>query len=135
MRDLFFGVGAIMGWTLAGIVLVFLASWIWLIVREVGGIRGTALATLLSCLAILFFCFALLLSKESRIPHALIGVIATVVCCPMPVAAFVLADLYSADRNNHRSFTTRSYLWYKRNVADAREESSPRHSITIHENM
>lgn len=132
MTELFFGKLAMTGWVILSVMMLFFASYIWLIVREVGGIRGTAMATLFTSLSVLFACFALLLSADSLIPHWLVGIIATTVCWPMPVCAFVLTDLYAADRNNHRSFTARSFMWYKRVTKDVGEESRPRHPFTIH---
>lgn len=131
MRDFFFGPLAITGWMIASLAMIFFAAWLWQIVLEVRGLRGTAMATLFTCLGILFTCFALLLHKDPWISKTIVGVIATAVCAPMPFAAFVLCDLYAADRNNHRSFTARSYQWYRRVTKDDSEENGPRHPATI----
>lgn len=131
MRNFFFGPFAISAWMVGSVAMFFFASWLWQIVREVGGLRGTVMATLFTCLGILFACFALLLHDDPRISKLLVGVVASMVCAPMPFAAFVLADLYAADRNNHRSFTAHFYRWYKRITEDDRENGS-RHPAEIH---
>lgn len=130
MREFFFGSFAIVGWMVASAAMLFFAIWILLIVLEVRGLRGAALATLFFCIGTLFGCFALLLHEAPHISKTVVGVIATAVCMPIPWAAFILADLYSADRNSHRSFTARSYNWYKRVTKSEPEEQDPRHPFS-----
>jgi len=135
MTDLFFGPVAVVGWFLASMVFAFCATYTWRIVQEVGGIRGTALATMCTALAIVCTCFGLILAKQDLIPNFLLGAIVTAAFPPILFAALVLCDLYGADRNGHRSFTARSYLWYKRVTKDEREERNPRHPISIQEHV
>lgn len=132
MKEFIFGPFGVVGWMFASAVMLFFAAWIWQIVIEAGGLRGTAMATLFTCLSILFACFALLLHDDPRISKFIVGMVATAVCAPMPFSAFILADLYAASRNNHRSFTARSYGFYKRLTSDEREERNPRHPISTH---
>lgn len=122
MSEFFFGVGGILSWSLMTMIFVFLATYLWLIVIEVGGIRGTAMAVLFSGMAINTAGFALLLSQSTIVPGAVIGAIITATWWPILLAAIVLADLYAADRNGHRSFTTRSYFWFKRVTKDDKED-------------
>lgn len=114
MTSFFFGTGGIIAWSMMTAVFAFLATYTWLIVYEVGGIRGTAMATLFTGMAVNTAGFALLLSHSAIVSGVVIGAIVTAAWWPIMLAAIVLADLYAADRNGHRSFTTRSYLWFKR---------------------
>src|SRR5688572_8851823 len=113
MASFFFGTGGIVIWSLMTAVFVFLATWTWLLVFQLGGIRGTAMATLFTCSAITTAGFALLLSHNAIVSSWVVGAVVTAVWWPILFAAIVLADLYAADRNGHRSFTTRFYLWFK----------------------
>ena len=126
MRDFFFGIGGVISWSLMTMVFAFLATYLWLIVREVGGIRGAAMAILFSCLAITTTGFALLLSHSTIISNLVVGAVVTAAWWPIVLSSIVLADLYAADRNGHRSFTTRSYLWFKRRTQDDKESSRQR---------
>lgn len=126
MRDLFFGQGAIVAWSIMSAIFGFLAAYMWLIVWEVGGIRGTAMAILFTGCAVTTAGFGLILSHNALIPGYVAGAIVSAVWPPMLLASIVLADLYAADRNGHRSFTTRSYLWFKRRTQDDKEASSQR---------
>lgn len=135
MTDIFFGPIAVFGWFVASAVFAFCAAYTWQIVREVGGIRGTALATMCTCLAVICSCFGLILAHLDWLPSFLLGALVTAAFPPIVFAALVLCDLYSSDRNGHRSFTARSYLWYKRVTKDAGEESDPRHPVSAHENI
>lgn len=116
MHNFFFGTGAIIVWSLMSAAFLFCATWTGLIVLQLGGIRGMALATMFVCCAITTAGFALLVSRQAVISGEIIGVIVTSVWWPMTFSAMVLTDLYAADRNSHRSFTARSYLWYERMV-------------------
>lgn len=135
IAEFLFGPVAVVGWGLASAVFAFCAVYVWQIVHEVGGIRGTALATMCTCLAIICTCFGLILAKQEWIPSFLLGAIVTAVFPPIVFAALVLCDLYASDRNGHRSFTARSFLWYKRVTRDEGEEHDPRHPISIHESF
>ena len=116
MRDFFFGTGAMVVWFAMSAVFLFLATWTWLLVLQLGGIRGTALAILFTCSAITTSGFGLLLSHQTIVSSLVVGAMVTAFWWPMLLASVVLCDLYAADRNSHRSFTTRSYLWYQRTV-------------------
>lgn len=113
MRDFFFGTGAMVTWFAMSAVFLFLATWTWMLVVQVGGIRGAALAVLFTSCAITTSGFGLLLSHYPLIASWIVGAIITAMWWPMLLASVVLCDLYAADRNNHRSFTTRSYQWYQ----------------------
>lgn len=114
MKDFFFGTGGIVVWSVMTAVFAFLATWTWMLVFQLGGIRGTAMATLFTGSAITTAGFALLLSHSAIVSSYIVGAVVTAAWWPIMFAAIVLADLYAADRNGHRSFTTRSYLWFKR---------------------
>lgn len=115
MQDFFFGSFAAIGWFAAASIFVFCASYVAYIVISTGqGLRGTANTILFSCLAIVCSCFGLILSKQTLIPVFWLGAIVTSAFPPILVAVLVLTDIYASDRNNHRSFTARSYLAYKR---------------------
>lgn len=131
MSDVFFGPVAVFGWFLASAIFVFCAAYTWQIVYEVGGIRGTAMATMFTSLAIICSCFGLILADQDWISGFVLGAIITSAFPPIVFASLVLADLYSSDRNGHRSFTARSFAWYKRVTHDDREESGPRHPTSI----
>lgn len=132
MKDFFFGPVAVFGWFLASALFAFCAAYTWQIVREVGGIRGTAIATMFTCLAIICSCFGLILADQDWIPNFFLGAIVTAVFPPIVFAALVLTDLYAADRNGHRSYTARSFNWYQRVTHDDGEEGGPRHPAEIH---
>lgn len=132
MRDFFFGTFAVAGWFIAATILVSCATYLWLIVREVGGLRGAILATMFSCLALVCSCFGLIISDQELIPSIILGAIVTAVFPAIVIGAVILTDLYAADRNSHRSFTARFYFWYKRATHDDGEESGPRHPASIH---
>jgi hypothetical protein len=74
------------------------------------------MATLFTGLGFTTAGFALLLSHNAIVSAYVVGAAVTAMWWPMLLAATVLADLYAADRNGHRSFTTRSYLWFKKLV-------------------
>lgn len=129
MADFLFGTGAVVGWFLASALFSFCAVYVWLIVFEVGGIRGTALATMCTCLAVICTCFGLILAKQTWIPNFLLGAIVTAAFPPIVLSVLVLCDLYGSSRNGHRSFTARSYLWYRRMTKDDSEEKHLRDSM------
>lgn len=116
MHDFFFGSIGVLAWSCMAAIFVFCATWTWMLVLQIGGIRGTALATMFSGAAITTAGFALLLSHNTLIPGEIVGAVITAVWWPNVLAAIVLCDIYAADRNGHRSFTTRGYLWFKRLV-------------------
>lgn len=126
MRDFFFGVGGIIIWSGMTAVFVFLATWTWLLVIQLGGIRGTAMATIFTCAAVTTTGFALLLSHAAIVSSLVVGAVVTAAWWPILLASIVLADLYAADRNGHRSFTTRSYLWFVRVTRGEKEENEKR---------
>ena len=114
MRDILFGQWAIFAWVVACAIYTFLAVYMWLMVWEVGGIRSTAMGILFTGCAITCLGFAAILSHTALLSSAVAGAIISAAWPPMLLASIVLADLWAADMNSHRSFTTRSYLWYKR---------------------
>jgi hypothetical protein len=122
MRELFFGTGAMVIWFVMSAIFLFLATWTWLLVREVGGIRGVALGTLFTCSAITTSGFGLLLSHQTIVSSLVVGAMVTATWWPMLLASIVLCDIYAADRNSHRSFTARSYLWYQRLTRDRNDD-------------
>lgn len=132
IRDFFFGQPAIVLWFIAAAVFVFCASYIWLIVAQVGGLRGACLAITFTCCAVVTSGFGLILSKQTLIPVEVLGAAVSAVWPPIVICALVLTDLYAADRNNHRSFTARSYEWYKRSTRSPREDADPHHPFTLH---
>lgn len=114
MHDLFFGQMAVVGWFIVAALMLFCAVYTWYIVLEVGGVRGTALAITWTSCAIICSANGLALSEQQLIPPFVLGAIIAAAWPPIVISALVLTDIYAADRNNHRSFTARSYFWYKR---------------------
>lgn len=131
MYDWFFGPVATTGWFIAATIFCFCATYIWQIVGEVGGLRGTALALVFTCCAVICSCFGLILSHQTWIPHYVLGAVVTAAWPPILIAALVLTDIYGADRNNHRSFTARSYNAYHRWMT-SRKEKRPGHPFALH---
>lgn len=130
MSSIFFGPVAVVSWIIASLIFTFCATWVWAIVLEVGGVRGTALAILLTCLAIISICFALILMHQPWISTWLLGAIISAVFPPILFSVLILTDLYAASRNSHRSFTARSYEWYQNMLNDRHEKNNSRHSIS-----
>lgn len=124
MRDFFFGSGAVVMWCSMSAAFLFFATWTWLLVFQIGGLRGTALATVFTCLAVTTAGFALLLSHQAIVSSVVVGATVTAAWCPLFLASAVLCDLYAADRNGHRSFTTRLYLWYLHHREDGKDGKS-----------
>lgn len=131
MSDIFFGPIAIGAWIVASLVFTFCATWIWQIVRQVGGLLGTAVAAILSCLAVISVCFALILMQQPWIANWILGAVVSAAFVPIVIWSVVLTDLYAASRNSHRSFTAISYGWYQRVTKDAREERARRNPIAV----
>jgi hypothetical protein len=131
MHDFFFGPLAVTMWFVAAAIFAFCATYVWWIVFEVGGVRGAALAITFTCCAIICCCFGLILSDQEWISTLVLGALVTAAWPPIVICALVLTDIYSADRNNHRSFTARSYLWYKRAIRHEGEERGGHHPITV----
>lgn len=130
-RDFFFGPLAVTSWFMASAIFVFCACYVWHIVLEVGGVRGTALGITFTCCAVICTCFGLVLSEQEWLSPFVLAAVISAAWPPIVVSALVLCDLYAADRNNHRSFTARSYLWYKRVTSDQREEQDQRHPVSV----
>lgn len=132
MRELFFGQVAVMLWFVASSIFIFCAAYVWFIVAHVGGLRGTCLAIVFTCCAIVTSGFGLILSGQQFVSHIILGAAISAVWPPIAICSLVLTDLYAADRNSHRSFTARSYEWYKRSTRSPREDADPRHPIELH---
>lgn len=130
IHDIFFGDFAVVMWFIASAIFVFCATYIWFIVFEVGGLRGTCLAITFTCCAIVTSGFGLLLSDQMLVSAEVLGAAISAVWPPMVICALVLCDIYAADRNNHRSFTARSYEWYKRVTKSEPEDSGPHHPFS-----
>lgn len=94
-------------------LLYFGAGYLWLVWAQVKGVRGLALATALTCGAIIASCFGILQSQQPLIPDFWLLVVHRAAWWPLTLAGLLLADLYAADHNDHRSLTTKSYLWFK----------------------
>ncbi|MCC6454177.1 MAG: hypothetical protein IT328_04490 [Caldilineaceae bacterium] len=124
MRDLLFGQGAVVMWSFAAAVFGALAAHMWLIVWEVGGIRGTSMGILFSGCAITAAGFAAILSHSPMLPGYVMGAIISAVWPPMLLASFILADIYAAERNSHRALITKIYLWFKRESEQNRQDAS-----------
>lgn len=122
MREFLYGTPAVVLWSILTMFFAFSAAWSMLWVWQVGGIRGTALSTLCSCLAVVTGSFAILLSDAPVVPKEWVAVAVTVVFYPMVLAVLVLVDIYAADQNSHRSAVTRFYMWYTKMTKDDRQE-------------
>lgn len=99
-------------WAIATIV-TFAATYTWLIWWQVRGIRGCALATAETCMALIAWCLALITADRTLVPPIVAMIIFRAGVWPIALGFLVLADLYASDHNDHRSLTTRSYLWFK----------------------
>lgn len=122
MREFFFGQGAVVMWSLSAAIFAILAAYLWLIVLELGGLRGAMMAVLFTGCTITCLGFAVILSHTALIPGYVAGAIVSSAWPPMVIAAIILCDLYAADRNSHRSFTAKSYIWFKRVTKDDKED-------------
>jgi hypothetical protein len=117
MRDLFFGTPAIYLWCLMAALFVFGATYVGLVLRTVGGLRGVALVVLCLGLAIVTGGFAILLSRDPRIPGEVVGIAISTAFYPVVFSSLILVDIYAADHNDHRAISTITYLWFKRATA------------------
>lgn len=72
------------------------------------------MAIVFTCCAVICCCFGLILEKPVWVSTLVLGAIVTAAWPPIVICSLVLTDLYASDRNNHRSFTARSYEWYQR---------------------
>lgn len=122
MREFFFGTGAMVIWFVMSAIFLFLATWTWMLVYQIGGIRGTAMATIFTCSSITTSGFGLLLSDQTLVSSLVVGAMVTAAWWPMLFASIVLCDVFAADRNSHRSFTARAYLWYQRVTRDKSDD-------------
>lgn len=104
-------------WFLIATLLYFGAGYLWQVWAQVRGVRGMALATGLTCGAIICSCFGILQSHQALVPDAWLLAIHRAAWWPMMMSGLLLADLYAADHNDHRSLTTRIYIAYKRMAA------------------
>lgn len=108
-------------WFVIATLLYFGAGYLWLIWWQVGGIRGLALATALTCGGIITSCFGILQSHQAIVDDVWLLAIHRAAWWPLLLSGLILADIYAADHNDHRSVTTKIYLWYKRVTAPATE--------------
>lgn len=115
------------------------ALYVFLVWREVGGVRGFALMLCALCAAVITATFAISYSGEihfvgermillavagTRIPIEWIVMIQQGAWFPLAVSLFLLGDLWVADKNSHRSITYRTYTWYAR-----LRDSNRRHNV------
>lgn len=108
-------------WFFIASVMLFGASYLWMVWWQVKGIRGLALSVALTCGAIISSCFGILQAKQAIVPDIYLLVIHRAAWWPLMLSGLLLADIYAADHNDHRSLTTRTYLWFKR-VTKSRDE-------------
>lgn len=123
MREIFFGTPAVILWSLLAAIFTFAGSYAALVWSQVGGLRGLALVVNAFTVAIVCAGFALLLSATSAISTETVGVIVTTAFYPLVFSTLVLVDIYAADHNDHRSITTITYLWFKRNFSRSAERN------------
>lgn len=101
-------------WFLIATLLYFGAGYLWQVWWQVRGIRGLALATAMTCGGIITSCFGILQSHQAIVSDVWLLAIHRACWWPLLLSGLVLADLYASDHNDHRSVTTKVYLYYKR---------------------
>lgn len=105
-------------WVLATGLFGFLGTFALGVWIEVKGIRGIAMVALAYCLMVLCMVMsAIRAGHAALIPRDILTLIIRAVFPIMLLSVAVIIDLWAADHNDHRSLTTRSYLWFKRLVA------------------
>lgn len=100
-------------WLALATISFFGASYTGQVWREVRGLRGMALTVLQASIGVIASLMAMIVSDQALIPALYAGIGIRTVVWIMVLAMLVLADFYAADHNDHRSLTTRSYLWFK----------------------
>lgn len=103
-------------WFVLASLLYFAAGYIGLVWVQVGGVRGLAIMTSLACGAIICSCFGILQSHQAIVPDVYLLAIHRTAWWPMMFSGLLLADIYAADHNDHRSLTTKVYIAFKRFV-------------------
>lgn len=104
-------------WFFIATLLYFGAGYLWQVWFEVKGVRGLALSTALTCGAIIASCFGILQSHQALVPDFWLIAIHRTAWWPLTMSGLLLADVYASDHNDHRSVTTKIYLWFKRTTA------------------
>lgn len=103
-------------WFILASLLYFAGGYIGLVWMQVGGVRGLALVTAFLCGAIICSCFGILQSHQAIVADVWLLSIHRAAWWPMMFSGLLLADLYAADHNDHRSLTTKGYIAFKRFV-------------------
>jgi uncharacterized membrane protein YjjB (DUF3815 family) len=101
-------------WFILASLLYFGAGYIGMVWSQVGGVRGLALATSLLCGAIICSCFGILQSHQALVPNVWLLAIHRAAWWPLMLSGLLLADMYAADHNDHRTVTTKLYESFKR---------------------
>lgn len=111
---------------IAAAIVAFGACYTWWVWSQVRGLREAMIGWLQTSLVAMLVLSAALFSPYSPIPFGriIVALVAALVSMVFPSA--VLSDLYAADHNDHRSFTTRSFQWYKRTASRLREKPRTR---------
>lgn len=102
-------------WFAASSLLMFASIWTWMLVRQFGGIRPTALAIIATSAAINTAAHGWG-GCDSCGANVVARALITATWAPMVICILVMIDIYAADRNGHRSFTAISYNWYRKLV-------------------
>lgn len=97
----------------AASVLAGASAYVWLTWAQVRGLLGLAMAILLTCVAITAGCIALLHANDPRVETVWILAVNRAAWPGIMISALIMADVWGASRNDHRSLTTRIYTWYK----------------------
>lgn len=100
-------------WWLLATVLFVSATAIWWVWWQVRGLRGAALGVIATALAVIATCMSIILSDDAIVSTRAASVMIRVLIGPIALAVFVLSDTYAANHNDHRSLTTKGYMWFK----------------------
>lgn len=101
-------------WVILASVFTFGAAYTWLVWWQVRGIRGMALGTMQSCMALIASMMAMIAADAPLVSPLAAVITIRIGVWVVAFAALVLSDIYAADHNDHRSLTTITYLWWKR---------------------
>lgn len=111
-------------YAMLGAGLFFAAAYIGIVWWQVRGLRGILLMILFFALSVICSGNLWLHTGNARIPTDVIVAIQRSQWVTILFATLMLADLYAAAHNDHRSLTTRSYLWFKRASKEREHEQT-----------
>lgn len=119
-------------WFLLSAFFFFLALFSLRVWFDVRGVRGIAIFTLTVACGLLAMLLGVARSPEARIPWATILILLRPLFTLMAISCGVIVDLWAADHNDHRSFTTVTYEKFKA-LTYERHRKSTHHGASLHE--